>query len=422
MTQTAPSAEILSQGDEVVTGQTVDTNAAWIAERLTTLGFTVLRHTAVGDRLEDIRDALRRAAESASLCVCTGGLGPTEDDLTAAAVAAAFDRPLALDPVALDQVAGFYRRMERPMPEVNRKQALLPRGAVRLDNDWGTAPGFAVDQGRSWLAFVPGVPREMRQMIPLRVEPLLLERFNLRPGRLVTLRTVGIGESNLQERIGPFRHPQVVLSYRTMHPENQIKLRFPGEMGEAEVRTLTDEMARRIGSPVFAVEGLEAPGGSLVEVVAGMLRERGQRVALAEVSSGGHLAAWCSAIEDWPQWLARAVVLGPGASADDLGVPAELLAAQGPASAATAEAMARAARDRDATDYGLATSAVAQRQPDASGRMVGDVFVALATARRNHHRKVRVTGDQGRMRRVGASVVLDLLRRELAGLLDDAKS
>src|SRR5262245_1963247 len=134
-----PRAEILSQGDEVVTGQIADTNAAWLSERLTELGFDVARHTTVGDRRSDLVSVLREIAARCDLCRCTGGPGPTDDDLTAGSVAEAFDRPLQLDAVALGQIEEKFRRFGREMAPVNRRQAELPAGTARLDNDWGTA-------------------------------------------------------------------------------------------------------------------------------------------------------------------------------------------------------------------------------------------------------------------------------------------
>jgi len=139
-----PTAEILSQGDEVVTGQTVDTNAAWLADQLTALGFTVVRHTSVGDRPADIRASIIAAIDRADLVLSTGGLGPTEDDLTARAVADVYGVDLAFDKVAMATIEAHYQRFGRVMPEVNKKQAWLPKGCVRLDNDWGTAPAFAM--------------------------------------------------------------------------------------------------------------------------------------------------------------------------------------------------------------------------------------------------------------------------------------
>ena len=415
---TAHSAEILSQGDEVVTGQTVDTNAAWISERLTKLGFTVLRHTAVGDRLEDIRDLVRDAAARSSLCICTGGLGPTEDDLTAEAVAQAFNRPLQLDTVALEHIAGFFKRVNRHMSDVNRKQAYLPQGAIRLDNHWGTAPGFAIEQRQSWLAFLPGVPREMKQMIPHRVEPLLYKRFHLKPSRLITFRTVGIGESTLQEQIGSFSHPLVTLSYRTMHPENQVKLRFPGDFPENEMQTVVQDVAARIGNSIFATEGLDEPGGSLVEVVARQLQSRQERIALLEISTGGHLTATCSALNGQSNWLAQSIVLGPHDALHEFGVPEDLLYEHGPVSAPVACALAQSIRRRSGTTYGLATTGIGEIKKGAGDRTTGIAFIALATPQKTHQRQLLTFGDPFRIQRMGTAESLDLLRREFESLLD----
>ena len=418
MSITAHSAEILSQGDEVVTGQTVDTNAAWISERLTELGFSVLRHSTVGDRLEDIRDLVRDAAARSSLCICTGGLGPTEDDLTAQAVAEAFDRPLQLDTIALEHIAGFFKRVNRPMSDVNRKQAYLPRGAIRLDNHWGTAPGFAIEQGHSWLAFLPGVPREMKQMIPHRVEPLLYKRFQLEPSRLITFRTVGVGESTLQEQIGSFNHPGVTLSFRTMHPENQVKLRFPGDFPDNELQAVVRDVATRIGNSIFVTEGLDEPGGSLVEVVARQLQNRQERIAVLEISTGGHLTATCSALNGQSDWLAQSIVLGPHDPLHEFGVPEHLLSEHGPVSAPVACALAQSIRRRSGATYGLATTGIGEIKKGAGGRSAGIVFVALATPHKTHQRQLLTFGDPFRIQRMGTAESLDLLRREFTSLLD----
>ncbi len=419
MTTISPTAEILSQGDEVVTGQTVDTNANWIAERLTGLGFTLLRHTAVGDRLEDIRDLVREASARSSVCICTGGLGPTEDDLTAQAVSQAFDLPLELDTKSLERIEHFYKRLNRIMPEINRKQAYLPKSAICLDNDWGTAPGFVIEQNNSWLAFLPGVPREMKQMIPHRVEPLLSERFHLKPGRLVTLRTVGIGESALQEKIGSFNHPNVTLSYRTMHPENQIKLRFPSDFPEEETQQMVQNIAGKIGSSIFVIEGLEAPGGSLIEVIARELQTRNEQIALAEISTGGHLAATCSALPNWETWLNKAVLLKPDTSLSTIGVEESLVAEHGSISAPVAAAMATAIRLQSGATYGLATTALEFLEDAEGEKSVGVVYIALATKEKTYERKLNVFGDQGRIRRMGSAETLDMLRRQFDGSLAD---
>lgn len=421
MTTNSPTAEILSQGDEVVTGQTIDSNAAWLAERLTELGFTLQRHTSVGDRLEDIRDLVRAAAVRSSVCICTGGLGPTEDDLTAQAVADAFNRPLQLDEIALAQIADFFKRANRVMVDANRKQAYLPQGALRLDNAWGTAPGFAVEEGGAWLIFLPGVPREMKQMMPQRVQPLLVKKFQLKPGRLVTFRTVGIGESTLQDQIGPFQHPHVILSYRTMHPENQIKLRFPSDFPEDETQHIVQNIATQIGHNfIFAIEGLAAPGGSLVEVVARQLKARQEQIALAEISTGGHFAATCSALPDWCDWLAQSLVLPPHASLQALAIEETFITAHGPVSAPVAGAMAEAIRQRSGATYGLAITGMEQTAEAQGERTVGVVYIGLATPQKTYKHQLQVFGDSARIQRMATAEALDVLRRYWAGSLNES--
>ena len=159
-----PLLEIFSQGEELVTGQIVDTNAAWLSQQAVTCGFTVTRHTAVGDNLSELVSLLVDIAQRADCCICTGGLGPTSDDLTAMAVAEAFDRPLTFDAEAYEQIARFFANRQRTMPDSNRKQAMLPQGAKRIDNHWGTAPGFSIKYERCWFVFLPGVPMEMKQL------------------------------------------------------------------------------------------------------------------------------------------------------------------------------------------------------------------------------------------------------------------
>lgn len=291
-------AEVFSQGEEVVTGQVVDSNAAWLSQQLMELGFRVTRHTAVGDKLEDLVALVREIAGRADCCVCTGGLGPTVDDLTAEAVSIAADLPLVLDEQALNHIERYYANRQRVMPAANRKQAYLPRGAVRIDNPVGTAPGFALQIGRCWFAFLPGVPMEMKTLFA-EVGRRLRERFTLRPDRLVMLRSVGIGESAIQQALLDFTWPAgVQLGFRAAPDEVQTKLLFPADFGLAEVHALVASVRSAIGDFVFAIDGLDGvAGGDLLSVIDKSLPV-GRRVALLETASGGWLAAKCQPY-DW---------------------------------------------------------------------------------------------------------------------------
>ena len=420
-----PTAEILSQGDEVITGQIADTNAAWLAEQLTDLGIDVMRHAAVGDRLGDITALLQEAAARADVVLCTGGLGPTDDDLTAEAAAAAFGRPLRFDEEAWGQIQAMFERFRRPIPEINRKQAWLPEGSIRLDNTQGTAPGFALAPGAeagALLAFMPGVPHEMKRMFSDRVLPLLQQRLSLRPGRLVTLRTTGIGESALQERIeagaGRFQHPSVVLGYRTTPGENMVKLRAPAELPEEELRSLVALLRDRIGTPLFSVEGLAGePGGSLVETLARLLVEQGATLAIAESCTGGLIASQCTALAGASRWLTEGVVAYANeAKTRHLGVDAALIAAHGAVSEPVARAMAEGLRARSGATFALSTTGVAGPDGGTPEKPVGTVHLALATPERTFHRLARLGGNRARIQAHAAAAALDLLRRHLQKL------
>jgi nicotinamide-nucleotide amidase len=299
-----PTLEIFSQGEEIVTGQTVDTNAAWLSQQAVACGFTITRHTAVGDKLDDLIVLLRDISQRADCCICTGGLGPTSDDLTAEAVACAFALPLEFDDIAFAQISRFFAHRNRTMPESNRKQAMLPQGAERIDNEWGTAPGFSLHSGRCWFAFLPGVPLEMKHLFQQRILPTLSIRFLLQPGQLITIKTVGIGESAIQERINSIEIPaQVQLGFRAGADEVQTKLLFPFAYPETAMTTLVARFAEQLGDYVFAIDGLGEITGDLVFEIDKLMTSSKRTLAVVETASQGLLAAKCIG----SQWLLGAI-------------------------------------------------------------------------------------------------------------------
>jgi nicotinamide-nucleotide amidase len=410
-----PSAILLSQGDEVVTGQIADTNAAWLATVLTDLGITVRQHVTVGDDLQAIESQVLHASQQADLVLSTGGLGPTEDDLTAAAVSNAFAQPLTLDEVALSQITELYQRYGRPMPAVNRKQAYLPEDAQRIDNQWGTAPGFAVRANDALLVFMPGVPSEMKKMFSHFVRPLLTEAFSLRPGRLVTLRTTGVGESTLQERIGSFNHDRIVLSTRTHSPENHLKLRIQPDVSDSEVRAICDRLSEKIGSPLFAIEGLEGQqGGSLPEVVGRALLAANASVAVAESCTGGRICASFTGLAGSSAWfLEGAITYSNAAKMRQLGVQGETLNLHGAVSAQVCQEMAAGVREAAGSTFGLATTGVAGPGGGSDEKPVGTVNIGLQTPAAFFGRQIRIPGGRDRVQRLSAAACIDLLRRHL---------
>lgn len=404
-----PIAEIFSQGEEVVTGQIIDTNASWLAQELVTLGFDVTRHTAVGDRLDALIGLLLEISHRADCCLCTGGLGPTVDDLTVEAVGRAFGRELRLDDIALKQIEARFSRTGSPMPEVNRKQALLPQGVLRLDNHWGTAPGFALQQGRCWFVFLPGVPFEMREMFGHWVSPDLPDRFHLRPRRLITLRTLGGGESTLQERLDAVALPrEIALGFRATPPEVQVKLLFPADCIEAEIEAAVDTMREALGDAVFGVDGLNDPGGDLAQIVGRILHRRKQTLAVLETASGGLLSRQCAG----ETWFLEAAVFAENARLcrrSGLNEP-EPGDAQGLDE--TVRELAELQRRQTGADYALA-------QLFTSSADARTVHIALATPSGIRHRRHPLHGEPERQQVMAAAFSLDLLRRHLQGLASE---
>lgn len=292
-------AEIFSQGEEVVCGQIVDSNAAWLSQHLNELGFSVKRHTAVGDRLDEQVALIQEIALRADCCICTGGLGPTIDDLTAEAAALAAGQSLELDAQALQHIEAYFANRQREMPAINRKQACFPQRAQRIDNPVGTAPGFALQIQRCWFVFLPGVPSEMKAMFPA-VKETLNARFEFEIMPLVTLRTIGIGESAIQQRFADFSLPPgVKLGFRAAVDEVQTKLLFPAGFPQAELQACCRQAAALIGDYVFSIDGLSGePGGDLLAVIERGLAKKQQRLAVLETASGGLLAAKCRG-RDW---------------------------------------------------------------------------------------------------------------------------
>ncbi|NOT84790.1 MAG: competence/damage-inducible protein A [Methylococcaceae bacterium] len=398
--------EIFSQGEEIITGQTVDSNSAWLSEQVVALGFKVTRHSTVGDDLNDLTTLLNEIAQRADCCLCTGGLGPTSDDLTAEAVAKAFALPLTFDAVAYAQIAVFFEQRNRPMPASNRKQAMLPQGALRIDNTLGTAPGFAVKHGRCWFAFMPGVPAEMRHLFKATIKAYLQQHFKVQPSHLVTLKTVGIGESALQERIKDIPlPPSVQLGFRAGTEDVQTKLLFPFAYPSDDKQRLVTQFVAQIGDFVFAIDGLEQPASNLVAVIAAELNATRQTVAVIETLSQGLIAAKCIGqpwlIQSLYQPTLERLTAQFGLALNQM----DLMD--------TALRLGQLVRQQSGADFALvqlldSSASNAQDEP-----MV--LYTVLATAHGAYPQTLTVSGKLQRKQNQAALMALDLLRRFLQG-------
>ncbi len=399
--------DIISQGEELLAGQGVDTNAPWISSTLQGLGLLPGRVTVVGDDLVDIREVIAESAARSPLVVCTGGLGPTSDDLTREAAAQAFGLELDENADALAQIEARYRSRNRAMPPTNRVQALLPRGATLLENHLGTAPGFAIDAGRSLCFFFPGVPFEMYPMVEQYVLPVARRRFALAPRRTMMLRCVNLAESVAGQRMSGFEREGVTVGYRASFPEVQVKVHVAEGL---DADALAREAVERLGSRhVFGVNT-----GPLAEVVGGLLRARGQRLATAESCTAGRIAADLTAIAGSSDYfVGGGVVYANAEKVRQCGVPAQLIAEQGAVSEAVARALAEGIARATGADWGLAVTGIAGPGGGSAEKPVGTVHLAVSGPDGTTHEKVRLPYD--RPRNLGATVALalDLLRQRL---------
>ena len=408
------TAAVLSTGTELTRGELVNTNATWLADALTTLGFDVTELATVGDDTAAIRQTLERLGHEHAVIVCTGGLGPTTDDLTSAVVAELLGVPLERDHASLETIRARLARIGRGVvAESNAKQADFPRGATILANDWGTAPGFAVRLGRALAFFLPGVPSEMSAMFHARVAPLVepLERTRRHQ---IRLRTYGLPESEVNDRLAGLetRHG-VTLGYRASLPEIEVKVLAPGATAEEaarRARAAADEVRATLGDAVVYGEGDVTYAGALVA----LLRERGQTLALAESCTGGLAAELVTRVPGSSQaFLGGVVAYANTVKARLLGVDPALLAAHGAVSAEVAVAMAEGTRSALGATFGLSFTGIAGPDGGSAEKPVGLVHFALAAPTVTKTVQRVFPGARDQVRRRAVYLGLSLVRRAL---------
>ena len=389
-------AEILATGDEIRSGALVDSNSAFISERLEENGIEVVRHTCVGDDLPLLVAILSEIGDRADLAVVTGGLGPTTDDLTAEAAARAAGVELTFSQTAFENVESFFKTFNRPMTESNRKQALLPAGSKLLYNPVGTAPGFSLKIRTCQFFFLPGVPYEMRRMLAEHVIPEMLSQQGdaAMHSRVKTITTFGLPESLAGEKVAGVEaaFPGIKLGLRANFPQIQVKLYgrdtdlAPLDQRMAEAGQWTLE---RLGRNVIS------ENGERMEAVVGrLLLERSASIGLAESCTGGLLANWLTNVAGSSAYFFfSGVTYSNQAKIDVLGVKPETLEKHGAIHEETAREMAEGARRVAGSTFGLSTSGIAGPDGGTEDKPVGTVCVGYAGPDR--FRKVRTCGHAG---------------------------
>jgi len=412
------NAEILTVGTELLLGQIVDTNAAFIAERLAAAGIDLYCKTTVGDNAARIEAALRQALGRAQVVLCTGGLGPTEDDLTRDVVAKVTGRPLRLAPALLAQIQARFARRGIPMPKNNERQAQVPEGAEVLENPRGTAPGLLLrlPPDRT-VILLPGVPAEMRPMLTETVLPRLREAYVLKGQiRSRVLRTTGVSESKVDECLGDlWAEPNPTIALLARSGEIHVRLTAKAEDEAALTRLLDHREAQvreRLGDIVFGRDE-----ESLEVVVGRLLLARGLTLAVAESCTGGLLGHRVTNVPGSSAYFERGVVVySDRAKTDLLGVPPGLIATKGAVSADVAAAMAEGMRERVRMDLAVAVTGIAGPTGGSPEKPVGLTYIALAHAGGVAVHEFRFFTDRELNKQRAALTALDLIRRHLLGL------
>ena len=415
--------ELINTGSELMLGRVLNTHQQWLCRQLADLGYIVTRQVAVPDTGKDIEQAVREALARADLVIATGGLGPTSDDLTRDLVAQLLGKVLREDTVVLAHISHIFERLKRPMPERARVQALVPEGATVLHNPHGTAPGLAMEVrpnpfragGQpSWLIMLPGPPRELRPMFTESVVPLLQRALPL-AGSFVcrTLRTTGIGESVVEEKIGgPLQHwveAGLDLGYCARPGQVDVRLAARGDDAERQVSGAEAVVRGLLSSHIYGAEDEE-----LETVIVRMLTERKATLALAESCTGGGIA---NRITNVPGasvvLLAGLVTYSNAAKQKFLGVRAETLDQHGAVSKPVAREMAEGARQQTQADYALSVTGIAGPSGGAPGKPVGTVFIGLASPTGTLVERSLNPYDRETFKQVTAQQALELLRRTI---------
>ncbi|QDA62213.1 competence/damage-inducible protein A [Hymenobacter jejuensis] len=413
--QQVPNAEIITIGDELLYGQVVDTNSAFMGQELGKIGLRVRQITSVSDRAAEIVLALDAARERADVVLITGGLGPTKDDLTKNILTEYFRTELVLNEPSLRDVEAIFARFNRPMLEVNRQQAYLPASCTPIRNAMGTAPGMWFEDRGTVFVSMPGVPFEMKRMMTDIVLPKLKEHFQTPAIEHLVIQTAGLGESFLAEQIADWEDalpPNMKLAY--LPSLGNVRLRLTGtDDGQPNLRArmeaLLPALRERIGAYIFAEEDIP-----LEEAIGRLLTERGLTIGTAESCTGGFVAHKLTSVAGSSRYFLGSVIAYDNQiKIKQLSVSTETLALHGAVSEETVREMAEGARKNLGVDVAIATSGIAGPDGGTPDKPVGTICIAYADAHQTVSR--RFSFNRGRQINIEytTTAVLNLLRLSL---------
>ena len=409
-------AEIIAVGSEMLTRERVDTNSLYLTGELNNLGVEVVTKCVIGDDRDRLADAVRRALSRTGIVLLSGGLGPTEDDVTREAVAQALDRKLVFHPEIADALEQRFLLMKRKMAEVNKRQAFVIQGADLLPNDRGTAPGQWVEESGGVVVLLPGPPHELKAMFERQCLPRLTRIVPKQAIRTIFFRVTGMPESDLDQLIAPVykKYENPVTTILAANGDLQIHLR-----ARCATEAESDALLAEVAGPIELLLGdrLYSRNGSPLEVVVGdLLRKNHATVSVAESCTGGMLGErFTSAPGSSDYFVGGFITYSNKMKMELLGVSPEMLEEFGAVSKETAEAMALGARRRTNSTYALSVTGVAGPDAGTKAAPLGAVYVGIADAAGTYVAHRQFIGDRQRIRVFTTQMALDLLRRRITG-------
>ena len=406
--------ETLATGDEVVNGDVIDSNSAYVSASLSRRGYLIAKHTALPDDKDALEEGIREISERADLCICSGGLGPTEDDLTSEIVAKVLGVSVQVDEEALRRMKERFLKFGYRFSANNEKSSRIPKGCMVLQNDVGSAPGFSVKIRKCQFFFLPGVPREFYFFVDQAVLKWVETSFPSGFGAVVQLKTLGYGESHLAEKFEdyPRLFHKIKVGYRIHSPEVWIKLTAEGGPRQECLKTLQpaiDEAKRRLGNSIFGSDQDE-----LDEIVHKLLLEKGLALSTAESCTGGRISQMLTAHPGSSAYfMGGAVVYSNELKQKLLGVESLTLSQFGAVSSETALAMAQGARKNFGTDLAIAVTGIAGPTGGTPDKPVGLVYLSLASPSGDQVLRKRFRGARLQVQKAAAYTALEMVRRQI---------
>ncbi|MCR2042713.1 competence/damage-inducible protein A [Anaerosalibacter massiliensis] len=396
-------SEIISVGSELLLGNTINTNATFISMKLAELGIDIFYHTVVGDNANRLKDVTKLAISRSDLIIYTGGLGPTKDDLTKEVVSETLGIELELNNIYLKNIKEYFKKKNAKMTENNIKQAYIPKGGKILNNDIGTAPGVFLNRKGKKIVFLPGPPNEMKTMFNNYTVPLLKQE-NIIKSKVI--KTMGIGESSLEELIKDIIANQSNPTIATYAKQGQVEIRVTGKgRSEKEVNQLInpiiDKINKKVGNYIYSYND-----ESIEEVFFQLLKKNNMTVGFCESCTGGLVSSRFTALADASQVFERGIVAySNNSKMEELNVNKDTLEAHGPVSEETAREMALGLLNKSNVDIALSTTGIAGPTGGTKTKPLGLVYIGLATKNENYAIKTFFTGDRNSIQRKAANKV-----------------